>query len=248
MRLTQAFSGRLCDVLRVPQGLTALVGGGGKTTLMERLARELAPHGRVLVGTTTHIFPPAGMPLLLSPTADQVRRALDASAGRQPVCVGAEGEGGKLVAGGLPAAELLRLSDYVLLEADGAKRLPLKAPAPHEPVIPPEAALVVAVAGLDGIGRPILETAFRPERYAALLGRSANDPVTPEDVARVLADAAGQRKGVATGMRFAIVLNKADDAARVALAARVADAIPDGVCEAVVCTSWKKGSTTVCNI
>lgn len=30
MRLTQAFSGRLCDVLRVPQGLTALVGGGGK--------------------------------------------------------------------------------------------------------------------------------------------------------------------------------------------------------------------------
>ena len=132
--------------------------------------------------------------------------------------------------------------------ADGAKRLPLKAPAPHEPVIPPEAALVVAVAGLDGIGRPILETAFRPERYAALLGRSANDLVTPEDVARVLADAAGQRKGVAPGMRFAVVLNKADDAARVALAARVADAIPDGVCEAVVCTSWKKGSTTVCNI
>ena len=83
---------------------------------------------------------------------------------------------------------------------------------------------------------------FRYERYAALLGRSADDPVTPEDAARVLVSEAGQRKGVLPGMRFALVLNKADDPARAALAARVAAAVPEGTTEAVVCTSLRKGS------
>lgn len=242
MRLTEGFTAPLCDVLRIPRGLTALVGGGGKSSLMERLARELAPRGRVLVGTTTHIFPPPGMPLLLEPDAAAVEAAFSAHPG-ETLCVGArEAATGKLTACGLSAARLLELADYVLLEADGAKRLPLKAPAPHEPVIPPETALVVALAGLDGIGRPLREAVFRYERYAALLGRSADDPVTPEDAARVLVSEAGQRKGVLPGMRFALVLNKADDPARAALAARVAAAVPEGAAETVVCISLRKGS------
>ena len=132
MRLTEGFTAPLCDVLRIPRGLTALVGGGGKSSLMERLARELAPRGRVLVGTTTHIFPPPGMPLLLEPDAAAVEAAFSAHPG-EALCVGArEAATGKLTACGLSAARLLELADYVLLEADGAKRLPLKAPAPHE--------------------------------------------------------------------------------------------------------------------
>ena len=115
-----------------------------------------------------------------------------------------------------------RLADYVLLEADGAKRLPLKAPAEHEPVIPPETTLVIAVLGLDGIGKPVSEAAFRPERYAALIGKPESEPVTPLDAARVLTHPDGQRKNVTGTMRFCVLLNKADDEKRSAFALELA--------------------------
>ena len=50
---------RLCDVLEVRRGVTAVIGGGGKTSLLYRLASELRERGMVLVATTTRILPPA---------------------------------------------------------------------------------------------------------------------------------------------------------------------------------------------
>ena len=43
----------------------------------------------------------------------------------------------------------MELSDLVLIEADGSKRLPCKVPADHEPVLLPESDIVVAVLGLS---------------------------------------------------------------------------------------------------
>lgn len=237
-----AYQTKVFERLRLPRGVTAIVGGGGKTTLMERLALELASAGHtVLVTTTTRIFPPEAMPLLLSPTPEAISHALCAHAG-EPVCVGAPAQQGKLQACGLPMETLSRLAAYVLVEADGAKHLPLKAPAPHEPVIPETASLVLAVAGLDGIGKPISETSFRPERYAAVLGVEQAHVVTPQDVAAVLASADGQRRGVRPGVRFSVVLNKADDAARQALARQVAAALPRDAVDIVLCTSLCGGN------
>ena len=130
----------------------------------------------------------------------------------------------------------------MLVEADGAKHLPLKAPASHEPVIPETASLVLAVAGLDGIGKPVSETAFRPERYAAVLGVEQAHVVTPQDVAAVLVSGDGQRKDVRPGVRFSVVLNKADDAARQALARQVAAALPRDAVDTVLCTSLCGGN------
>ena len=149
--------------LGLPGGVTAFVGGGGKTTLIGVLARELAARHTVLIATTTHIYPPA-CPVLISPTA---REVLSAFEDERTVAVGSEAEDGKL--GALPELQRLYpvLADAALVEADGARRLPLKAPAEHEPVIPREARLVVAVLGLDGIGKPIAEAAHRPEQSAS---------------------------------------------------------------------------------
>lgn len=212
----------LCVALGIRPGLTALVGGGGKTSAMLRLAGELSMHGSVLISTTTHIFPPPGFPVLYSPDADAVRAVLLAS---PAVCVGTPAKDGKLSAPPLEPAVLRTLADYVLIEADGAKRLPLKAPATHEPVIPDCADCVVAVAGLDGIGRAISETAFRPALYASLLGVGLSHSIVPKDVARVVCDDLGQHKGVAAHMRFCVLLNKADDAARLALACKTCAAL-----------------------
>ena len=137
----------------------------------------------------------------------------------------------------LSAREMANLADYVLLEADGAKRLPLKAPAAHEPVIPGGTALVVAVAGLDGVGKPIAKAAFRPALYAELLGTNEAHIVSPEDAARVLASDRGQKKNVGSA-RFTVLLNKADDAERIRFAKAAARALETlGGAERVVIAS-----------
>ena len=53
---------QFCQLLQIPRGVTAIIGSGGKTTLLYLLARELSHTGSVIVTTTTHIFPPDGLP------------------------------------------------------------------------------------------------------------------------------------------------------------------------------------------
>ena len=122
----------VAELLDVRPGVTSVIGSGGKTSLLAVLARELP--GTVVLTTTTHILPFEGMPLLVSPTAADVRTALAKS---RVVCVGSQAEkNGKLAAPSLGIETLATLADYVLVEADGAQRLPLKVHAPWEPVIP----------------------------------------------------------------------------------------------------------------
>ena len=225
----------LTNALKLPRGVTAIVGGGGKTTLMLRLARELGALGaRVIVTTTTNIFPPDGIPTLTNATLQDAETALD---GERVICLGNPSKDGKLSAPDVLIDQMQQIADYVLVEADGAKRLPLKAPAEHEPVIPPKAKLVVAVAGLDSHGRPIRETVFRPELYAALCGKTIEETVTTQDIATVLTHPSGQRKGVADGIRFAVVLNKADDASMKAAALEIATQLRQSTTERVLIAS-----------
>ena len=168
-------------LLGVEKGVTALIGGGGKTTLMYTLAEELRQRGTVIVTTSTHIQRPEQYPVLTA--ADDVAAALAAYGA---VCVAGETAEGKLCAPPLPFEALAALADFVLVEADGSKRLPLKAHAPHEPVIPRSARQTVYVVGADGFGRPIRQVCHRPERYAALCGAAEDDLVTPALEAAVL--------------------------------------------------------------
>lgn len=179
------------EALNIRPGITAVIGSGGKTSLLYRLAEELRTH-RVLLATSTHIRRPAHLPFL-----EEVRQVQPG----QPVCVGSYGPEGKLTAPRQTFARLAALADYVLVEADGSKCLPLKAHAPYEPVIPQGSNQTIAVVGLTGLDRPIREAAHRPERYAALAEATPDDPATPERVARVL-----QREALHTR----VLLNQAD--------------------------------------
>lgn len=167
--------------LGVKKGITAIVGSGGKTSLMLRLGRELAPLGRTLLCTTARIYPPEGIVTLTGAGRREVEAAL---AAHGPVCIG-EPHGEKLGPPGIGVEGLAELADYVIVEADGSKGLPLKAHAPYEPVIP-AGAHVICVVGAGGIGRPIKEAAHRPELYAAALGRGMEHAVTPEDAAAMI--------------------------------------------------------------
>ena len=166
--------------LGVRPGVTSVIGSGGKTSLLAALARELP--GTVVLTTTTHILPFADVPLVTSADADDVRAALAES---RVVCVGSQAEkNGKLVTPKLGIDTLTSLADYVLVEADGARRLPLKAHAPWEPVIPACSARTILVLGASGLGHPVREKVHRPELFCELTGCAPDDSATPELVAR----------------------------------------------------------------
>ena len=211
---------RLVDALRVADDeVMALVGGGGKTTTMFRLAREVVERGgRAVTTTTTRIF---GAQIALSPvhvaagdaTRARVRDALEAH-GQVLVIGDVSASTGKAEGVSLELFRDLRAwcPDACLVnEADGSRMRPFKAPAAHEPVIPPETTLVVLVVGADVLGQPLDgEHVHRPELVRALAGAPLEERVTPEVVARVLAHAEGGCKGVPPGARVVALINKVD--------------------------------------
>ena len=187
----------LAKLLDVHPGVTAVIGGGGKTTLLRTLGEELAVRSRVLLCTTTKIFPFPSLPCANTrEELDTLRRE------HRLLCAGTPVPGtGKLTAPPVPIAELAAWFDYVLVEADGSAQRPFKAHAPHEPVIPVEANQIICVVGASGFGRPIAESAHRPELYACLAGVSVENTVTPETEAAVLR---------AEGLHYRIYVNQVE--------------------------------------
>ena len=205
----------MTELLGIRPGITAIIGSGGKTTLMMLLARQLP--GRRIVCTTTKIYRPAHLPVSPGDSAAEIDRLLSRFG---CICLGQEVPGGKLSAPALPVEALTELADYVLVEADGSHRLPLKAHMPGEPVIPPQVRQVLLVLGLSGIGRPVAQAAHRPERFAALSGLALSEPVTPEAAAQVL-----RREALAD----CILLNQLDCPGAQESAHRLAAALPGPV-------------------
>ncbi len=207
---------RLSRLLAIRTGVTAVIGGGGKTALLQTLGEELASGGaRVLLCTTTKIFPFKGLPNLICPREETLEAALKS---RRLLCAGAPVPGtGKLTGVEIPFSRLAAMADYVLVEADGAAGRPLKAHAPHEPVIPPEANQTVLVAGVSGFGRPIQEAAHRPALYARLAGVLEEDAATPETQASVL---------LAEKVHDRVFLNQTESAGERRLAAALAARLP----------------------
>ncbi len=197
----------------------ALVGGGGKTSAMFRLAREVVDRGgRAITTTTTKIF---AAQIKLAPAHVAAREATKegiaaalARHGHVLVIGDEEPDTGKAEGVSLELFAALRawFPDASLVnEADGSRMRPFKAPAAHEPVIPIETTIVVPVVGADIFGRPLdAAHVHRPELVSALTGAALGTPITPEIVARTLAHRDGGCKAVPRGARVVVLINKVD--------------------------------------
>lgn len=114
----------------------------------------------------------------------------------------------------------------IIVEADGSRRRPLKAPDANEPVFPATTDTCIAVAGMSGLGQPLGDAAvFRPQRWSALTGQQAGVPVTPDALARVIADPAGLMRGAPPQAKRQVFLNQADTPERRSMASAVVDAL-----------------------
>lgn len=199
--------------------LVAFVGAGGKKTAMAHLVRQATERGRrVGYTTTTHMPPPADVPLIVhehasallaeledaeSPLAfaedyvENPERAETKLAGHDPSTIDHVFDAGRF--------------DWLLVKADGARRREFKAPGPDEPMIPGGATHVVPVASVDAVGRSLDETTVhRPERIAAITGLEIEDEITAETIGTVLASEDGGCKGAPADAAVTPMVNKAD--------------------------------------
>lgn len=224
MHLVEAF--RLDEHRRI-----AFVGAGGKTTAIFRLAEEARQQGEasVLVAATTHFGAwqtsrgdthtiltslddleawqnSAGVHVFTGPPVEEERVA-----GLSPVLVDALEQVAR------------REGCLLLVEADGSRRKPLKAPAAHEPVIPLWVDEVVVVAGMSGLGST-LEAGHihRPERFAALSGLNEGQQVTVEGLAKVLLVKVGGLKAIPPTAARTVLLNQCDNDTLAGQAAQLA--------------------------
>lgn len=187
----------------------AVVGGGGKTSLIFRLTEELISLGKkVIVTTTTHMAYEENRPFAKDGCSEMAADQLFVHG----YTVAAAYDGRKKKLCSLKEEklnELQKFCDILLVEADGAHRHPLKVPEKWEPVIPACAKLVIGVIGLDCLGKPIQEAAHRAENTARFLRKSMDDLVTEEDVARIAASSGGLYKHVKE-QDYRVYLNKTD--------------------------------------
>lgn len=187
----------------------AVVGGGGKTSLIFRLAEELTSSGKkVIITTTTHMAYDPGHPFAEDGDCGKIRQNLEKYNYTVTACL----DRSKGKTGCLPENILYGLkdmADILLIEADGAKRLPLKIPGEWEPVIPEFTDLVIGVTGMDAVGQPIRRICHRPELTARFLSKSVDENVSAEDVVRIASSEQGMQKYV-SGRRYRVFLNKAE--------------------------------------
>lgn len=171
----------LSDLLSIKTGVTSIIGSGGKTTMLSTLARELASKGeRVILTTSTHMFPFDSYPTLtdsspawkeesskfpeLKPT--QLDSLLEK---HKVITVGClDRKTGKLSTPTCGFSQLSNYADYVLVEADGSKRLPLKLHRKSEPVIPKESHQTILLVGASGFGKPFGKVCHHPELLSTL--------------------------------------------------------------------------------
>lgn len=200
--------------------IVCLVGAGGKTSLMFAMARELAASGNhVITSTTTKIFKPSPEEtpfLLIREGAGDIIKSIPEQIHRYGHFT--------LVESPLPDQKLkgvnpelidelasLNEVDHIIVEADGAARLPLKAPGENEPVIPPNTSLVVVVVGIDSIDLELsMDHVFRPHIVSELTGLPLGEKVTVEVIAELIVHPRGMAKGTPFHSVIIPFLNKVD--------------------------------------
>jgi probable selenium-dependent hydroxylase accessory protein YqeC len=202
-------------------GVISLVGAGGKTSLMFKLAHELSKTGEpVLTTTTTKIFEPGpdqSSCVIVSDSVTgllgQAQELIDKHPHVTMACNRLP-EAGKLGGISPEAVDSIwksHLFRWIVVEADGAAGRPLKAPADHEPVIPDCTSCLVGLAGLSAIGQPLNDQwVFRPERFAELAGMSRNSGVSETAIADVFTHKNGIFKDAPAKAPRIVFLNQAD--------------------------------------
>ena len=167
--------------------IISIIGAGGKTTLIHRLADEYRKqNSKVLICTTTHMFREPETDI--SCNAEQIIAKME----QQGSCMAGKLDGENSDKITTLSEDVLRRAidhaDVTLIEADGSKHLPVKYPGAHEPVIYPYSTKIILVMGLWTLGEPIKKTVFRYEELIKRFGWREEDGLTFEMLNVIIRD------------------------------------------------------------
>lgn len=162
--------------------ITAIVGAGGKTTLLHSLAENYIQEGKsVFVTTTTHML--IEPDTLLTDDPDIIKAELS----KKGYAMAGIRNGEKIKNLSLCTyEEVCDIADEVLVEADGAKHFPLKIPNESEPVIPSNANRIIVVCGMHSIGKKAGEVIFRLDTAKETYGITKDTLVTPNLIQKLI--------------------------------------------------------------
>jgi molybdenum cofactor cytidylyltransferase len=204
---------KFSKALRLPQSpIIAFVGAGGKTTALFMLAKDLTPS---IVSTTTHLGEWQTDQCDVHIVVKTGEKLPNLPAGGVTLVTGEKENDRFTSVDDGQLAELKKLADgrglSLLIEADGARQKPLKAPANHEPVIPDIVNTVIVSAGLEGLNNPLVEKfVHRPDLFSQISGLEIGRTVTIDALGKVLTHPAGGLKNIPIIARKIALLNQAN--------------------------------------
>ena len=193
----------LSTLLNITNGsVVSVVGCGGKTSLINQLARCNADK-KVLISPTTKIFP------MTLPDVTQcytVEESIKHKSHQGVQCLGQMNGKGKLEA--LPEqvlADLIPQYDIVLLEADGSRSLPFKGWTDNEPVVPMYSTHTIGVVSLDSLGcRATEDNVHNLREFLLLTGLKEGNIITQDAVDAMIYSPNGMFKN-AVGAKYVVV-------------------------------------------
>ncbi len=191
-------------------------GAGGKTTTIMALAEELKckNKSKILITTTTKMY------LTKNTITDESIDSINKAWEKDSIVIAGKNLGEKM--GSFAddfLEEIVKISNVALIEADGAKRKPFKMPKRNEPVYISQSNKIVYVVGLDAVNM-CLKDLCRSELLQGILNKGENDKLSIDDVIKVILSSKGALKDV-EGRDFYLILNKADDENRKAVALEI---------------------------
>jgi probable selenium-dependent hydroxylase accessory protein YqeC len=215
-----------------PGQCVSIMGAGGKSTLMNRLADELIVLGRtVVLSSTTNYHRPQFLQseqILLTRDAPDWPEKLRALARRWNRLLVLQRDLGDAMVKGIDVAAVRKIharvpEAIVIVKTDGARKRWFKAPNPSEPVIPPWTQVCITVVNGEIVGQLLTEAlVHRPERVAELTGIHLGDPITPQAVGTVLTHPDTYARKIPTGARRAVYISHVRTPADVAQAKTIA--------------------------
>lgn len=197
--------------------VVCFVGAGGKTTTMFKLARELkALKKNVLVTTTTAIYYPLDNFIDKVVIYEDISQILDTPKVEGSVIVIGEGISKDNKLQGLDRKIVdeihnRNIFDYILVEGDGSRRKPIKAPASYEPVIPESTTITIGIIGLDSMNKLIDEkNVHRPDIFCEITNSQRNQVINEEKVAKLIVSDLGLFNGTPNNSKKYLLFNKAE--------------------------------------
>lgn len=223
----------ICDKLKLKdQEVISFVGGGGKTTTITELADELKNLGeKVLITTTTAMLKPEEYDYCFLKTIEPSFKPSPGS-----ITVFAHRIEGKKLRGE-PVSYLEEIIDrdifdYVLIEADGARQKPIKAPVSNEPVILKDTTKTVGIIGLDALGERIIDIAYEPEYFSKIIGRNIEDIIEEQDIVNLVRHNKGLFKDSMGDKIF--ILNKANNEELIKRSEKIRNLLIDSKFSAII--------------